>query len=62
MEEAATASSGRLSPAVFAAILDEVPDAWLPVRRAAYADFLTRRLSAASNFVEEAIRARAELV
>jgi HipA-like protein len=62
MEEAAAASSNRLSPAVFAAILDEVPDAWLTAKRAAYADFLTRRLSAASNFVQEAIRARAELV
>ena len=62
MEEAAAASSKRLSPAVFAAILDEVPDAWLTAKRAAYAEFLTRRLSAASNFVQEAIRARAELV
>lgn len=71
MEEAAAASSVRLSPAVFAAILDDVPDAWLlpepgiptaTAKRAAYADFLTRRLSAASNFVQEAIRARAELV
>ena len=71
MEETAAASSVRLSPAVFAAILDDVPDAWLlpepgiptaPAKRAAYADFLNRRLSAASNFVQEAIRARAELV
>ncbi len=71
MEEAAAASSVRLSPAVFGAILDEVPDAWLlpepglptaPAKRAAYAGYLARRLSAASNFVPEAIRARAELV
>jgi hypothetical protein len=31
-------------------------------RRAGYLEFLTRRLAAASEFVEEAVRARAQLV
>jgi hypothetical protein len=63
IEEAAAALPGLLSPARFAEILEQVPDTWLPTaRRAAYIDLLARRLSAASNFVQEAIRARAELV
>lgn len=60
----------RLNPAVFAGILQQVPDDWLPdpynldpaAKRAAYAGFLTRRLAASSIFVQEALRARAELV
>lgn len=71
LEEAAAASRDRLNPAVFAEILDQVPDAWLlpeadvptpAAKRAAYVDFLTRRLNASSNFVQEAIHASAKLV
>ncbi len=62
-------AAARLNETVFTAVLADVPDAWLipdigavPATRAAYVDFLTRRLQGASHFVEEAIRARAELV
>jgi hypothetical protein len=63
IEEAAKASRERLNPSVFRAILDEVPEAWLlSQNRGAYVEYLTRRLSSASNFEQEALRARAELV
>ena len=71
IEAAAEALRERLSPPVFGHILGQVPDAWLlpepgistpAAKRAAYVDFLDRRLGASSNFVQEAIRARAELV
>jgi hypothetical protein len=52
-----------LGPDVFAEILDQVPVAWLPPDSwAVYVDVLTRRLRASSNFVQEALRARADLV
>ncbi len=66
---AAESATALLNETVFSQILADVPDAWLlpdigAVRatRAAYVDFLTRRLQGASHFVEEALRARAELV
>jgi hypothetical protein len=63
IEEVSPALRGRLNTELFTAIVDQVPDTWLPAeRRAAYVDFLTRRLNASSNFVQEAIRARTELV
>jgi hypothetical protein len=65
----------RLSPLVTPAVLEEaiaqVPAEWLlpepepaavAARRAGYLDFLTRRLATAPLFVEEAVRARAQLV
>jgi hypothetical protein len=69
--DADTAAHTRLSAAVFAEILEGVPDAWLSpepgvpthaAKRAAYVDYLVRRLGASSNFVQEAIRAHAKLV
>ncbi len=63
IEEAASDLCKRLNPAVFAEILDQTPDAWLPAqKRPMYVDLLTRRLSGSSNFVQEATRARAKLV
>jgi hypothetical protein len=71
---ALAAAGARLAPAVAAAIapaVAEVPDEWLDgdaafataaAHRAAYVDALERRLAAAPGFVEEADRARAELV
>ena len=61
----------RLSEALFSEILAEVPDAWLlpepgaatpAAKRAAYVDYLSARLGAASLFVEEAVSARHALV
>lgn len=61
----------RLGEAVFSDVLQDVPDGWLlpepgaatPVaKRSAYVDYLVERLSAASLFVEEAVRARNALV
>jgi hypothetical protein len=63
IEEAAGAACDRLGPDVFAEILEQVPAAWLPPdARAVYVDVLTRRLRTSSNFVQEALRARADLV
>lgn len=71
LEEADTKSHGHLNRPVFAEILQNVPDDWLltepgiatpDAKRAAYVDYLTRRLCASSNFVKEALRARADLV
>ncbi len=53
------------------ALFAQVPDAWLipepgvlqpEEKRRAYVRYLSRRLNAASPFVEEAIRARANLI
>jgi hypothetical protein len=51
----------RLSPDVFAGILDLVPDAWLAAARADYVDYFVKRLED-SGFVEEAVRAREQRV
>jgi hypothetical protein len=60
-----------LTRPVFDNVLAQVPDDWLvPApgietprqKRAAYIDYFLRRLNAAPQFVEEAIRARADLV
>jgi hypothetical protein len=61
----------RLTETLFTEVLAQVPDAWLlpepgipgpDEKRRAYVDYLSRRLSAAASFVEEALRARAHLV
>jgi hypothetical protein len=63
IEVAAAAARDRLGPDVFGEVLEQVPAAWLPPdSRAVYVDVLTRRLRASSNFVQEALRARADLV
>jgi hypothetical protein len=71
MERAGAIARERLTPELLAAIVAQVPDAWLdPIpggqsaeeKRAAYVDFFVRRLSAAHLFEEEAIRARSRLV
>jgi hypothetical protein len=71
IEAAAEAARERLSASVFERILEDVPDAWLlpepgipspAAKRAAYVDFLSRRLGASTNFVQEALSARAELI
>jgi hypothetical protein len=71
LEEADSVAHKRLSPGIFAGILEDVPEEWLlpeakdlsPMKkRAVYLDFFTRRLNSSSKFVEEAIRARAEFV
>ncbi|HZY61612.1 MAG TPA: HipA family kinase [Edaphobacter sp.] len=61
----------QLNAEVFQATLEQVPEAWLlpeakdlsaAERREVYLDFLVRRLKASPKFVEEAKRARAQLV
>ena len=61
------ALAAALTPDLVAAIVDEIPDAWLPDdrnagdaegQRAAYRRYLTTRLIAPRPFVEEADRAR----
>ncbi len=70
IEEADQRLRPRLDETLFARVIEQIPDSWLPAdaeispadRRAGYLTFLTRRLEATSGFVEEAVRARAQLV
>ena len=71
IEAADAALRPLLSEDLLANIVESVPDEWLvPLdssdkpadRRAGYIGYLKQRLHAASNFVEEALHARAELV
>lgn len=71
LPQAVEAAHAKLAPDGIAAILAEVPDAWLESlpggltaadRRGAYLDFFTRRLKAAHIFEQEAIDARARLI
>jgi hypothetical protein len=71
LEEADRLLRPRLSEEVFARILAQIPEDWLMAepgvstpadRRAGYLTFLTQRLAAAPLFLEEAARARAQLV
>lgn len=52
----------KLNELVFARILDLVPESWLTQDRSAYLHYLCSRLENSSIFVEEALRARAELI
>ena len=60
-----------LSEELFTRVVEQIPERWLSPdpaaappadRRAGYVGFLARRLEAAPLFVEEAVRARAQLV
>ena len=71
LEEADARLRPRLDEALLRRVIDQIPEPWLvpeaglsnPAdRRAGYLEFLTRRLEAAPVFVEEAVRARAQLV
>jgi hypothetical protein len=70
IEEADRRLRPQLGEALFASVVDQIPESWLPEepglsaadRRAGYVMYLTQRLEAASSFVEEAVRARAQLV
>jgi hypothetical protein len=71
LESADVEARKLLNEAIFTQILEAVPEVWLQLepgittpaaRRAAYVDYFTQRLNASANFVQEAIRARAELV
>lgn len=53
----------KLTREVLSCLVDLIPAAWIePVERASYLEVLLRRLDAVSAFVEEAKRARSELV
>jgi hypothetical protein len=69
IEEAAAAAHQRLTPALLADIVHQVPDSFFEAipadpaeHRAGYIDFFTRRLAAANIFEQEAIRARSRLL
>lgn len=71
IEEADGRLRPRLNEALFARLVEQIPEGWLASepgvvapaeRRAGYVDYLTRRLAGSSVFVEEAVRARAQLV
>lgn len=66
IEEAASEMTAAITPALIADIVAQVPDEWLQDRspfasceehRAAYIEYLTRRLQGSQAFVEEALRA-----
>jgi len=71
IEQAAALARSRLNEQIFAEIIGQIPDHWLePIpggqsaaeKRAAYVDFLLRRLAASHIFEQEATRAHACLV
>lgn len=71
IEAAGTVARANLSPEVFAAILADVPDAWLTTepdgpgaaeKRAGYIEFFLKRLKSAATFEQEAMSAHARLV
>ena len=71
IEKADQTAHAALSRAKFVEILESVPDDWLlpepgfatpAAKRAGYVAYFTRRLDASANFVQEALRARTELV
>ena len=71
IEQADRKLRALLNRDVLASVLEQVPDAWLlperelstpAAKRAAYVDYFVDRLAAASEFVEEAVRARASLI
>ncbi|HEX6901040.1 MAG TPA: HipA family kinase [Thermoanaerobaculia bacterium] len=70
IEEADRRLRPLLGEEIFARVIGEIPDSWLETdpglspadRRAGYLEFLTRRLEGSAAFVEEAVRARAQLV
>ncbi len=70
IEEADRRLRPLLGEEIFTRVIGEIPDSWLETdpglspadRRAGYLEFLTRRLEGSAAFVEEAVRARAQLV
>jgi len=63
IEAAAAELQAKLTREIFETIVADVPQEWLPAEhRTRYPDLLSRRLSRATHFVEEAMRARASLV
>jgi hypothetical protein len=69
--QAAKTAHERLTEPVLRGIVEMVPEAWFEAipgdvsasdRRAGYLDFFIRRLEAAANFEEEAIRAESRLI
>lgn len=71
LPEADAVLSGQLTPERIQAIVDLIPESWLTgepqfacpaEQRAAYVEYLVRRLEAPRVFVEEAVNARALLV
>jgi len=71
IEDAGARAREKLSQSAFARIVSQIPDAWLDSaapgespdqKRAAYVDFLVRRLQAAPVFEEEAKKAHARLI
>jgi hypothetical protein len=70
IEQTGAIARNKLTPAALSEIVALVPDAWLETvphlnaaqRRAGYVEFLTRRLTAAHIFEQEAIHARSRLV
>jgi hypothetical protein len=71
LDAADAAAHARLGPEILAAIVALIPDNWLDAepgeppaaaQRTAYLEYLTARLDASRIFVEEAQRARAQLL
>lgn len=71
IEAADTGMAAIITPELIRSVTDLIPEAWLcddaafsdiETHRAAYAEYLMRRIAAPRAFVEEAVRARSALV
>jgi hypothetical protein len=65
IEEADAEARSQLNEAIFTRILEAVPNAWLQPdsgTHSTYIEYFTRRLDNSSGFVQEAVRARAQLI
>jgi len=62
IEQADRDLRARLDRQVLENVLAQVPEEWLSTPRTEYVDYFLHRLNAAPEFVEEAMRARAQLV
>ena len=62
IEQADGELRARLDREVREDVPARVPEAWLSTPRAGYVDYFLHRLDAAAEFVEEAVRTRAQLV
>ena len=58
IESADRSMTNTITEDVIRQVVDLVPEEWVKEKRQAYVDYLTRRLEAPRNFVQEAIRAR----
>jgi hypothetical protein len=62
LEQADRELHARLDRQVLEEVMEQVPESWIAKTRGEYVEYFLHRLDAAGEFVEEAMRARAQLV